>query len=165
MVIDIAVRGREWRRRLSGLDSFAEPILRAALKAGGWNMKQTSELSVLFTTDDEIQTLNRNWRGKDKPTNVLSFPLLTQPLKARPTPAPQALGDIVLAYQTISREAKAQRKPFADHLAHLLVHGALHILGYDHEPSERMARRMERLEVAILAQLGYDDPYRDGHDR
>ena len=117
-----------------------------------------SELAVMLTDDAGIQTLNRNWRGIDKPTNVLSFPAL-QPVGARkPGDAPRMLGDIAIAYQTMRREADQERKPFNHHLSHLAVHGFLHLIGYDHE-NDADADAMESLEIEILARLGIPDPY------
>src|SRR5262249_40827786 len=96
--------------------------------------------------------LNRTWRGKNEPTNVLAFPMRR---RAKPQ---RLLGDIVIAYETLAREAAAEHKPFSHHLAHLAVHGFLHLCGYDHE-TNRQAAAMERLEVAILARLQIPDPY------
>ncbi|AWM88792.1 rRNA maturation RNase YbeY [Microvirga sp. 17 mud 1-3] len=114
------------------------------------------EVSVMLTDDESIRTLNRQWRGKDKPTNVLSFPAPEQP----GLEGPRHLGDIALAYETLVREAEEESKPLADHFAHLVVHGVLHLLGYDHETDEE-ADVMEALEVKALAGLGIADPYRD----
>jgi len=117
-----------------------------------------AELAVMLTDDAGIQTLNRNWRGIDKATNVLSFPAL-QPVGARgPDDAPPMLGDIAIAYQTMRREADEEAKPFEHHLSHLAVHGFLHLVGYDHENDDD-AEAMEGLEREILAQLGIPDPY------
>ena len=117
-----------------------------------------AELAVMLTDDAGIQTLNRNWRGIDKATNVLSFPAL-QPVGARgPDDAPPMLGDIAIAYQTMRREADEEAKPFEHHLSHLAVHGFLHLVGYDHENNDD-AEAMEALEREVLAQLGIPDPY------
>ena len=110
----------------------------------------------MLTDDSAIHVLNRDWRGQDKPTNVLSF-AARQPQGARAA-APAALGDVVIAYQTTAREARAEGKPLKHHLAHLAIHGFLHLVGYDHE-NARDARRMESFEVEILAGLGVPDPY------
>jgi probable rRNA maturation factor len=115
-----------------------------------------SELSVVFTDDARVRVLNAGWRGKDKATNVLSFPAF--PHGARGV-FPPMLGDIVLAAETVAREAEADAKPLADHIAHLIVHGILHLIGYDHE-SDAEAEEMENLERLILAGLGIPDPYR-----
>jgi probable rRNA maturation factor len=117
-----------------------------------------AELAVMLTDDAGIRTLNKNWRGVDKPTNVLSFPAL-QPVGARgPDDPPPMLGDIAIAYQTMRREADEEAKPFDHHLSHLAVHGFLHLVGYDHENNDD-AEAMEALEREILAQLGIPDPY------
>jgi probable rRNA maturation factor len=119
-----------------------------------------AELAVMLTDDSGIRTLNSNWRGIDKPTNVLSFPAL-QPTAARqPEDAPRMLGDIAIAYETTRKEADGEGKPFDHHLSHLAVHGFLHLIGYDHE-TEDEAEAMEALEREILAQLGIPDPYAD----
>jgi probable rRNA maturation factor len=119
-----------------------------------------AELAVMLTDDAGIRTLNSNWRGIDKPTNVLSFPAL-QPTGPRgPDDAPRMLGDIASAYQTTRKEADDEQKPFDHHLSHLAVHGFLHLIGYDHEKDDD-AEAMEALETEILAQLGIPDPYAD----
>ena len=119
----------------------------AALSTSG------SELAIVLTDDSAIRSLNRLWRGVDAATNVLSFP--AKPVSSEP----RHLGDIVLAYETIAREARAERKPFAHHVAHLAVHGFLHLLGYDHE-RDADAERMELLERKILRRLAIPNPYR-----
>ncbi|MGK6316139.1 rRNA maturation RNase YbeY [Neorhizobium sp. DT-125] len=113
------------------------------------------ELSLVFTDDASIQEINAEWRGKDKPTNVLSFPAF--PLEPGGMPGPM-LGDIVIARETVGREAVDLDKSFEDHLTHLLVHGFLHLFGYDHMETGE-AERMEALETRILAVLGLSDPY------
>jgi probable rRNA maturation factor len=106
------------------------------------------ELSILFTNDRAMRELNAKWRRKDKPTNVLSFPRASGAM----------LGDIVLAAETLAREAALADKPLEDHMAHLIIHGFLHLLGYDHE-DEAEAEKMEQLERAALARIGIADPY------
>jgi probable rRNA maturation factor len=118
-----------------------------------------AEIAVMLTDDAGIRTLNNNWRGIDKPTNVLSFPAL-QPTAGAPTDAPRMLGDIAIAYETTRKEADDEEKPFDHHLGHLAVHGFLHLIGYDHEKDDD-AEAMEGLEREILAQLGIPDPYTD----
>ncbi|MCJ8143524.1 rRNA maturation RNase YbeY [Ancylobacter sp. A5.8] len=113
-----------------------------------------AEIAVMLTDDAGIRALNRDWRGKDKATNVLSFPT---PEVARRGGDPH-LGDIAIAIETLEREATSEAKPFADHLVHLAVHGTLHLLGYDHEVPEE-AEEMEAMERAVLASLGVPDPY------
>ena len=121
--------------------------------------------SVLFTSDDEVHILNREWRGKDKPTNVLSFPMLErQDLLALPDNGPpEMLGDIALAWETCSREAAEKAISVEDHATHLIVHALLHLAGHDHETSSEDARAMEELEIKTLALLGIADPYGDHH--
>lgn len=113
------------------------------------------EVSLVFTNDVEIREINAEWRDKDKPTNVLSFP--AYPIQPGDKPGPM-LGDIVIARETVAREAVELEKSFDDHLTHLLVHGFLHLFGYDHIDNEE-AEEMEGLETRILARLGLSDPY------
>ena len=117
-----------------------------------------AELAVMLTDDAGIRTLNKDFRGIDKPTNVLSFPALQPTGTSSPDEAPRMLGDIAIAYETLRREADAEHKPFDHHLTHLTVHGFLHLIGYDHE-TDGDAEEMENLERRILAQLGIPDPY------
>ncbi|MCV9938096.1 rRNA maturation RNase YbeY [Boseaceae bacterium BT-24-1] len=113
-----------------------------------------AELSLLLTDDKRIRVVNCDWRGFDKATNVLSFPA-APPEKIAASPI---IGDIVLAFETVAREAEAEEKSFGDHLSHLVIHGLLHLVGEDHE-TEEQAQRMEALETAALARLGIADPY------
>ena len=118
--------------------------------------------SILFTSDEEIHALNREWRDRDKPTNVLSFPMLerTDLVHLDPEGPPEMLGDIALAHGVCAREAAEKGVSLADHAAHLLVHGLLHLAGHDHELGEKQAEAMEDLEVKVLARMGIADPYR-----
>ncbi len=120
------------------------------------------EISLAFCDDAHIQGLNRDYRGIDKPTNVLSFAALDD-LAPLPGDHPVLLGDVVLARETVNREAAAQGKVTLAHVHHLVVHGVLHLLGFDHETDEE-ADEMEGLEIAILAELGIQNPYRNGPD-
>ncbi len=150
LAIEIVRHAGDWP---AGLEGRAEAAARAAIAAAGAPLAGAAELSIVLTDDAEQRTLNRDWRGIDKPTNVLSFPQL-------PPFAPLAglMGDVVLARETLAREAAEQGLGLADHFTHLVVHGVLHILGYDHlEADEALA--MERLETQILASLGVADPY------
>lgn len=121
-----------------------------------------AELCVVLANDEFVQALNKTYRGKDKPTNVLSFPTGAIPVAIGPEPltdlGPRLLGDVVLAHETIAREAAEQGKSFAHHLSHLVVHGVLHLLGLDHEGDEE-AEEMEALERDILEDLDIPDPY------
>lgn len=120
-------------------------------------------VSVLFASDAAVRALNAEWRGKDKPTNVLSFPMLERGelLALAPDGPPELLGDIVLAQETCAREAAEKGVPLSDHAAHLLVHGLLHLAGHDHETGEAAAAEMEALEIKALAIMGIADPYGD----
>jgi probable rRNA maturation factor len=137
---------------------------RAAMAAGaGESLLANPRLmvSLLFTSDAEVHALNREWRGRDKPTNVLSFPMLGRDELAalgRDGP-PVMLGDIALAHQTCACEADEKGVSLDHHAAHLIVHGLLHLAGHDHVDSDAQAEEMEALETAILAKLGIADPY------
>jgi probable rRNA maturation factor len=135
-------------------------ILRAVAAAAETADADTgaAELAVMLTDDAGIRTLNKNWRGIDKPTNVLSFPALQPTAPPGDDDPPRMLGDIAIAYETLRREADAEAKPFDHHLSHLVVHGFLHLIGYDHE-TDAEAEAMEVLERDVLAQLGIPDPY------
>jgi probable rRNA maturation factor len=164
MTIDIAEPCPAWRI-VRGRRALCAEAARAALGAAppGWNAGSAAvELSIVLGDDALLRRLNRQWRGQDKATNVLSFPA-QDALAAGAPPAgmPLPLGDVVLAFGTAEGEAAAQGKTLADHLAHLVVHGVLHLLGLDHA-QEAEAERMEALEIAVLAGIGIADPYRDG---
>lgn len=118
-------------------------------------------LSVAVMGDEDIRQLNRDWRGKDKPTNVLSFPMLAREelLALEGEGPPVMLGDLAFGLETVRREAEEKAIAAADHIAHLAVHGLLHLAGHDHETSDEDAERMEALEIAILAKMGIADPY------
>ena len=141
----------------------AEAVIHRAINAAAESVDADvgdAELAVMLTDDSGIQTLNSNWRGIDKPTNVLSFPALQPTGTGALDDAPRMLGDIAIAYQTTRKEADDEQKPFDHHLSHLAVHGFLHLIGYDHEKDDD-AEAMESLEAEILAQLGIPDPYAD----
>jgi probable rRNA maturation factor len=163
VVIEVVLRCPEWRQSLGYSKQTARDAARLALAEGLANAAtvppQRIELSVVLTDDAEQRRLNRDWRGIDRSTNVLAFPVWN-PEAAWPAEAPLLLGDVVLAYETVTREARDQRKSFADHFRHLVVHGVLHLLGYDHATGPE-AVLMERLETSILEGLGVADPYRD----
>lgn len=150
--IDITVEAGSWAPEET-LHAIVNTAVSACLAELG--LEGDSELSLLFTDDAHIQILNREWRGKDKPTNVLSFPAFDT---APGDPLPPLMGDIVIACETVESEAALEKKPFDHHLTHLIVHGQLHLLGYDHEDEEE-AEEMEALERRILARLDIPDPY------
>jgi len=133
----------------------AEETVRTAIAAAAAFEPAAGEMSVILTDDASIRALNRDWRKLDKPTNVLSFPAATPKIAG----VPALLGDVVVAYETLAREAAEEDKPILHHLAHLVVHGYLHLLGYDHE-TDSEADAMEGLERQILAHLNIADPYR-----
>jgi probable rRNA maturation factor len=150
--VDVMVQSRRWTAQPRAA-SIVRKAIAAAAKAAS---TRRAELAIVLTDDSAIQALNREWRGHDAPTNVLSFPAQQQTRAQRG--APVALGDIVIAYQTTAREAVSEGKPFRNHLAHLAIHGFLHLLGYDHE-TDGEADAMERLEVRILKRIDVPDPY------
>ncbi len=142
--IDIAVQSKEW--------SENKALIHRAIGAI-WDIldaPREGELSIALSDDSQIQILNRDYRNKDKPTNVLSFPI---------APPAHMLGDIVLAYQTVTREAEEKSVPFENHMTHLLIHGFLHLQGYDHR-NDAEAAEMEALEIKALATLNIDNPYK-----
>lgn len=160
VAIEVALRSARWRRHLPDAARRAKTAARAALAAAAVRRRiggANAELSLVLADDGTVRTLNRLWRGCDRPTNVLSFPASSGRIAAG---APLLLGDVVLAFETVAREAQAQGKPLAHHLAHLVTHGVLHLVGFDHE-EDRAARRMESLERRILAGLSIADPYRE----
>ena len=157
--IQISVEAEGWSSEEDFL-AFATKALDAAVDFLKREEKQPFpkmpvELSLVFTDDENIREINAEWRDKDKATNVLSFPAF--PLEPGGMPGPM-LGDIVIARETVEREALELEKSFEDHLTHLLVHGFLHLFGYDHMDEEE-AEEMESLETRILAVLGLSDPY------
>ena len=149
LAVDVLVEAGGWND-FTGAATIVGAALAAAVEAVS---TPRAELAIVLTDDSAVRELNRTWRGIDAATNVLSFPA-----PRTPAGAPH-LGDIVLAWETVAAEAKAQRKPFAHHLAHLAVHGFLHLLGYDHE-SNKDALVMEQIERNILQRLAIPDPYR-----
>jgi probable rRNA maturation factor len=152
-----------WSGACPNAETIVDRSARSALANGvgdrGPPSRAALEIGICLTNDAAQQRLNRDWRGIDRVTNVLAFPAW-DPGAPVPPDAPLLLGDVVLAFETVAREAVEQKKPLAHHLAHLVVHGVLHLLGYDHV-SEGDAAAMEFLETTILAELGVPDPYRD----
>jgi probable rRNA maturation factor len=151
--IDILIEAGDWPSE-DDLEAMARRAIAAVFAEAGIGIEAT-EFSLVFTDDARIRALNAGWRNKDKPTNVLSFPAF--PPK-RGAPLPPMLGDVILARETISREAALEEKPFEHHLTHLIAHGLLHLLGYDHE-TETEAEEMETVERRALARLAIPDPY------
>jgi probable rRNA maturation factor len=141
--VDVVLLDAAWAKALPGIERQVRRAARAALG------RRTPSLTVALADDRRVKALNKRDRRKDKPTNVLSYPSGEKAF----------LGDIVLARQTVWREAREQKKTPADHLTHLVVHGTLHLLGHDHETSDADAERMEALERRILKKLGIADPY------
>jgi len=152
--IEIIVRSALWKKRRTAQSVVKKAVLAAAKAAS----TAPAELAIVLSNDSTIQALNRDWRGKNAPTNVLSFPAGPRPGGGKSRAPSPYIGDIVIAYQTTAREAVAEGKRFDHHLAHLAVHGFLHLLGYDHE-NDRDAEKMESLERRILARLAVPDPY------
>jgi probable rRNA maturation factor len=151
MEVDINVAAEAWES-VDGLERLTRDCVEASLAESGAEPAVGCEISVTFCDDAEIRELNAEWRGKDKPTNVLSFPT-PGPLSAR-----LLLGDVVIAYETVAREAAEQEKSLRDHAAHMVIHGFLHLIGYDHETAAE-AEEMEGLERRIASRLGLRDPY------
>jgi probable rRNA maturation factor len=148
--IDLQVQSPLWDAQPA-----AEQTVRDAIAAAATLVPAEGEMSVALTDNAAVQALNRDWRGIDKPTNVLSFPATAPKVKGLPAP----LGDVIVAYETLAREAGEENKPVLHHLAHLAVHGYLHLLGYDHQ-TDSEAEAMEGMEREILDRLGIADPYR-----
>jgi probable rRNA maturation factor len=144
-------------------EALAERAAAACADLTGELANPRLSASLLFTSDEEVHALNREWRERDKPTNVLSFPMLARDelLELAPDGPPVMLGDLALAYETCAREAEAKSVPLDHHATHLIVHGLLHLAGYDHETSDEDADKMEALEVEILAKMGIADPYEE----
>ncbi|HUG46384.1 MAG TPA: rRNA maturation RNase YbeY [Sphingomicrobium sp.] len=164
MMLDVAIEADpEWDSS-SPWEALVRTAAEAAIAESAFpelaRSERQLELSVRLAGDSQVQALNAQWRGKDKPTNVLSFPQLEpDQLKSAATPGPELmLGDLVLARGVCEREAAQKDVSLEDHAAHLVVHGTLHLLGYDHH-DEESAREMEAREVRALARLGIGDPY------
>lgn len=151
--IDVMIEAEGWHA-LAGLEALTADCVSASLAASGAKLAPNCEMSVTFLDDAAIRELNAQWRGKDSPTNVLSFPT-PGAVKAKPL-----LGDIVVAYETVAREAGEQGKTLHDHAAHMVIHGFLHLIGYDHETTAE-AETMEAMERRIAQALGLADPYAD----
>jgi probable rRNA maturation factor len=151
--VEFVAASPRWRAALAAR-TLARQAIAASFAECGVALRAGAELCVHLADDAHVRDLNARWRGLDEATNVLSFPTV------EPAAVGQArlLGDIVLGFETIVREAGAEGKPLADHYRHLVVHGFLHLIGFDHE-TDSDARRMEAMEARILARLGVADPY------
>lgn len=156
VAIRVTLDSGDWIAFLPEAEALVSRAARAALARAGFTADHGAELGLALADDDTLQRLNRTYRGIDRPTNVLAFPAEDGPT----TSGARLLGDVVLAAGTLQREADEQGKTPTDHLAHLVVHGVLHLLGYDHQ-RETEAQAMEALEREILAGLGIADPYRE----
>jgi probable rRNA maturation factor len=161
--IDVILACAGWTRLCPRSESLARGAAELALARGATALRlawhSTVELGITLADAAHQRQLNRDYRGWDKPTNVLAFPMWELGTWLLPG-APVLLGDVVLAMETVAQEAAEQEKPIGDHLVHLVVHGVLHLLGYDHL-TDVEAATMESLETSILAELGVPDPYRD----
>jgi probable rRNA maturation factor len=149
--VEVSVEAGDWSE-VGNPQDLAQAAVCIAAEESGRNVAPNSEVSVLFCDDETICTLNRRWRGIDKATNVLSFPAAAGPASA------PLLGDIVIAFETSAKEAAQKGIPLRDHVAHLLIHGFLHLVGHDHA-EDASAEAMEAIERAALARLGFADPY------
>lgn len=153
-LIDVIVESALWDTAYDADATVRRALTEAAIAIGANFTDRT--LAVLLTDDAAMRRLNAQWRGIDQSTNVLSFPPASH--AGQQLGAVRSLGDIAIAYETTAREAVEEEKPFADHVAHLAVHGFLHLLGYDHD-TDAAAETMEQLERVILARVGVPDPY------
>ena len=154
--LDVAVDMRcpAWSTALPAAEGVCRSAAAAALACAGV-VADNIEISVVLADDDFIRNLNREWRDKDVPTNVLAFPCEEEPGSGDDV---WLLGDVIVALETTQREAAGEGKPLGDHLSHLIVHGVLHLLGYDHL-SDDDANEMEGLEIVALDRLGIENPY------
>ncbi len=154
--IDVILESPLWAKALPEVEDTVLKVSAAAL--GAVEDSERMEMALVLADDARVRELNRDYRGQDKPTNVLSFASLDDEDAPQPEDGPILLGDVIVAYETTVAEAAAEGKTLTNHLSHLVVHGVLHLLGYDHmEDGE--AEEMEELETAILAGLGIPDPY------
>ena len=160
MDFDIAIDG--WPETLDW-EGLAECAVAAAASVEPVLASERLTASLFFTTDEQVHDLNREWRAKDKPTNVLSFPMLDRDelVALAADGPPEMLGDIALAHETCAREAAEKGVSLEHHTVHLIVHGLLHLAGHDHVDSDAQAEAMETLEIAALAKMGIADPYGD----
>ncbi len=159
--IDVSFTSRAWLRNMPDVEDKCHRAASAAYTAVAVDNLDQAEVSIVLADDDQVQQLNRDYRGQDKSTNVLSFASVDDLGAPRPSgAAPVMLGDVIIAYGVAATEAEDEGKSLTDHLSHLVVHGMLHLLGHDHIEDDE-ADRMETLERSILNGLGIDDPYRE----
>ncbi len=142
IVVDVVTKNKKWTDKEKLVERLAKKLI-------SLTKSDAQELAISLVSDRQMKKINFQFRDKNKPTNVLSFPAFDRLF----------LGDIVIAYETLEREAKEQKKKFNDHLTHLILHSILHLLGHDHE-EEKMAQKMEKLEIKILKQLDIENPYK-----
>lgn len=164
--LEVVIEAPAWRTTLPGARSIGRRAALAAFDAGDPGIEEPMEASVVLADDATVRALNRRYRRWDEPTNVLSFANArdSETLVPQPPGEPRPLGDVVVALETVVAEAAAEGKSLADHLSHLVVHGMLHLLGYDHR-TDAEAEEMERLEIQILAHLGVPNPHAPVDDR
>jgi probable rRNA maturation factor len=158
IVVIVDVVSPDWRAAELDLDEIVGTAVRAALAGADTPFEAGAEVGVRLTDNAEIRTLNRDWRDRDAATNVLSFALDDAPGDSLDGNGAVMLGDVVLAFETCAAEARDQSKVLAHHLSHLVVHGTLHLLGFDHETDDE-AETMEALERAVLARIGVPNPH------
>ena len=142
IVVDVVTKNKKWTDKEKLVERLAKKLI-------SLTKSDAQELAISLVSDRQMKKINFQFRDKNKPTNVLSFPAFDRLF----------LGDIVIAYETLEREAKEQKKKFNDHLTHLILHSILHLLGHDHT-EEKMAQKMEKLEIKILKQLDIENPYK-----
>ncbi len=160
---DVLIPDVMWTQKCTDPESLCQQAARAgfevAVADGTRIAAHRAEVAVVLSNDHHIHDLNRDYRGIDKPTNVLSFASLDEDGRAgQPSGAPVLLGDVIVAFETVEGEARSENKTLEAHLAHMIVHGTLHLMGYDHE-IERDASEMETLEIRALANMGVANPY------
>jgi len=158
--IDIDVRAKGWREHLDDIEAISRRTLDVAWMALAFSPRHY-EVSLVLGDDALQRSLNNQYRGKDSSTNVLSFPSDEIDADSFPKEAPVPLGDIIVAFETVMNECEKDEVSFSDHFCHLIVHGILHLAGYDHETPDE-AEAMESLEIEILSKLGIRNPYADG---
>ncbi len=164
ITVDITIKDKNWLKEIENIADFLQKTINNLAQHTNLNQFIKNnieiELSILLTDDQEIQSLNKDYRGKNKATNTLSFPLIekNESLERAIIDDFLAIGDIIFSYQTIKKEAASQNKKFQDHLIHMALHSLLHLIGYDHQ-NDKEAQEMENLEINILKKLAINNPY------